>query len=100
MSTKRVARFTRISHATSEAAKMLQSLNYFATNPARIAASSDKMDDLQPITIVQLHLVPLCARHDFAIQFYGHPISLHPKLLDELGQRRWIGATFRLSIYQ
>ncbi len=42
------------------------------------------MNDLQPITIAQLHLVPLRTRHDFTIQFHRHAISLHSKSLDEL----------------
>jgi len=58
------------------------------------------MNDLQTVAFVQLGRVPLRARHDFAVQFDGHAVSLHPKLLDELRQRGGFDTGFRFAIHQ
>ena len=69
-------------------------------NSARIAAASHEVNDLETVAVLQLGAIPMRARHDFAIQFDGHAISLHSELLDELGQRGWSSAVFGFAIYE
>ena len=67
-------------------------------NSGKIGSASDEVNDLKAIAVMQLGFGPLRARHDFAIQFDGHAISLHPKFLDELSHGGWLAAGFRFAI--
>ena len=49
-------------------------------------AAADKVDDLQPVSIMQWSLGPLLARYDFAVQFDGYAVRLHAEPLDERAQ--------------
>ena len=84
MSTKRGAPFTTLSYSSREAAKMLLSAEKTAADSPGIHPAAHEVNDLQTIAIAELGFSPLRARHDFAIEFDRHAISLHPKLLDEL----------------
>jgi hypothetical protein len=63
-------------------------------------ATTDEVDDLETVAVLQLGAFPMRARHDLAIEFDGHAISLHSELLDELGQRGRVGTGFRFAIYE
>ena len=53
----------------------------------RTSAAAHKVNDIKTVSIMQFGVIPLCPRHDLAIQFHGYAVSLHPKLLDEFSQR-------------
>jgi hypothetical protein len=66
----------------------------------KIRSAAYEMHDLQSVTIMQLSIGPLRTRHDFAIQFDGHAITLHPESPDEFGQRAWFCTNFRFAIHE
>lgn len=58
------------------------------------------MNDFQAITLVQSRVGPLGAGHDITIQFHGHSVAFHTKLLDERGQRGCFVAGFQFAVHE
>jgi len=56
-----------------------------------------EVDYFETITIVQHSLLPLIARDDFAIQFYGYPVGLHAQQFYQCSQS-FGGGRFGFSI--
>ena len=50
-------------------------------------STADKVDDFQPVTILQCRLGPVITRHDFTIQFDGDAFPAHSELFDQDRQR-------------
>jgi hypothetical protein len=59
---------------------------------------TDKVHDLQLVSVMQCSLGPLRTCDDFTVQFHGNAIGLHAKLRDEVRQRLDVGTLFLIAI--
>jgi hypothetical protein len=62
-------------------------------------AATDKVDDLELITLSEHGLSPAIPRHNVAIEFHGHAVSLHAKDFHKRHEREGSGRVAAIALF-